>query len=218
MGKPEPAWASRAASKLAAALDAFGLDVDGLVCADLGCHAGGFTDCLLRRGASRVYAVDTGYGVLSWRLRQDPRVVVMERSNALHVEPPRTVDLVTIDVGWTRQRHVIPAALRWLGPGASIVSLVKPHYELDEADKARLMHDGVLAAADAEVVFRAVLAELPSLGVRVEATVESPITGAKSARRAASDGNHEYLVLAFPDAGERAPETGERAPETGDSP
>ena len=112
--------------------------------------------------------------------------------------------------GWTRQRHAIPAALRWLGgvPGGRIVTLIKPHYELDEADKGRLMRDGLLPAEDAEAVFRSVLETLPSLGVRVGATVESPITGAKSARRAASGGNREYLVLAFPDAGERAPETG----------
>ena len=119
--------------KLEAALAAFRLDVTGLVCADFGCHAGGFTDCLLRHGAERVYAVDTGYGVLDYRLRTDERVVVMERTNALHCEPPRPVDVVTIDMGWTRQRYAIPAALRWLAPGGRIVSLVKPHYELDAA-------------------------------------------------------------------------------------
>src|SRR4051812_11330036 len=96
---------SRAGQKLDHALTAFGVGVGGLVCADLGSNTGGFVDCLLQRGASRVYAVDTGYGVLDWKLRKDPRVVVMERTNAMHVRLPEPVDLVTIDVAWTRQRH-----------------------------------------------------------------------------------------------------------------
>ena len=108
-------YVSRAGVKLEAALKAFELDVTGLRCADLGCHAGGFTDCLLQRGAAAVHAVDTGYGVLDYRLRSDPRVTVLERTNALHFEPPEQVDMVTIDVAWTRQQHVIPAALRWIG-------------------------------------------------------------------------------------------------------
>ena len=93
---------------LAAALSAFELDVTGLVCADLGSHVGGFVDCLLQRDAARVYSVDTSYGTLAWRLRKDPRVVVLERTNALHVELPEHVDLVTVDVGWTPQHHILP--------------------------------------------------------------------------------------------------------------
>ena len=111
---PSSQYASRAGLKLEAALREFRADVSGRVCADFGCHAGGFTDCLLIHGAARVYAVDPSYGVLAWRLRQDPRVVVMERTNALHADPPEPVDWVTIDVGWTRQALAIPAALRWL--------------------------------------------------------------------------------------------------------
>ena len=92
-----------------AGLDAFAVDPAGRVCADLGCSTGGFTDVLLRRGAARVYAVDTGYGVLDWRLRNDSRVVVMERTNAMHAELPEPASLVVIDAGWTRQAKLLPA-------------------------------------------------------------------------------------------------------------
>ena len=104
-------WRSfRAGQKLEHALVRFAIDVNGLVCADLGCSTGGFTDCLLQRGAAKVFAVDTGYGVLDWKLRKDPRVVVMERTNAMHVQLPEPANLVTIDVAWTRQQHILPAA------------------------------------------------------------------------------------------------------------
>ncbi len=196
-------YVSRAGLKLEAALDGFELDVAGMRCADLGCHAGGFTDCLLQRGAAAVHAVDTGYGVLDYRLRSDPRVTVMERTNALHCEPPETVDLVTIDVGWTKQRHVIPAALQWLsddpgagmGSGGLIITLVKPHYELDEAQRKTLLRDGAISHADAGVVVRQTVAGFEALGARPIAVLISPLTGAKSARGGRA-GNREYLVLA----------------------
>ena len=193
---PSSQYASRAGLKLEAALREFRADVSGRVCADFGCHAGGFTDCLLVHGAARVYAVDPSYGVLAWRLRQDPRVVVMERTNALHADPPEPVDWVTIDVGWTRQALAIPAALRWLAPGGQIITLLKPHYEaVDDEGKARLDR-GMLAPADAEAVRDRVLASFPALGVTVVSWVVSPITGVKSARRNKGEGNREYLVLA----------------------
>ena len=114
---PEPErFASRAGLKLAAALEAFGLSVSNAVCADFGCNVGGFTECLLRRGAVKVYALDTGYGELAWPLRKDPRVVVMERTNALYCPVAAAVDLVTIDVAWTPQELAVPAAARWLKP------------------------------------------------------------------------------------------------------
>src|SRR5712675_3605403 len=97
-------FVSRAGQKLDHALTHFQLDVTGKTCADLGSNTGGFVDCLLQRGATRVYAIDTGYGALDWKLRKDPRVVVMERTNAMHVELPEKVQLVTIDVAWTKQR------------------------------------------------------------------------------------------------------------------
>ena len=196
--KGKGGYASRGGLKLEAALAGFGVDVSGRRCADLGCHAGGFTDCLLAHGAVKVYALDTGYGILVWPLRQDPRVVVMERTNALHAEPPEPVDLVTIDLGWTRQRHAIPAALRWLVPGGQIITLLKPHYELDDDEKGTRLVDGVLTPADARAVCEHVLATFPALGASVVASMRSPIAGAKSARRRGGEGNREYLVLARP--------------------
>src|ERR1041384_6668048 len=103
---PEKAFVSRAGQKLEHALATFAIDVNGWVCADLGSNAGGFVDCLLQRGASKVYAIDTGYGALEWKLRKDPRVVVMERTNAMHAELPEPVGILTIDVAWTKQRHI----------------------------------------------------------------------------------------------------------------
>src|SRR5437899_8186322 len=110
-------FVSRAGLKLEHALVTFGIDVTGWMCADLGSNAGGFVDCLLQRGASKVYAIDTGYGALEWKLRRDPRVVTMERTNAMHAELPEKVARVTIDVAWTRQRHILPAARRLIENG-----------------------------------------------------------------------------------------------------
>jgi 23S rRNA (cytidine1920-2'-O)/16S rRNA (cytidine1409-2'-O)-methyltransferase len=124
-----PEFVSRAGLKLDHALEVFGMAVAGLICADLGCNAGGFTDCLLQRGATRVYAVDTGYGALEWKLRKDPRVVVMERTNAMHVVLPEKVAFICIDVAWTKQRNILPAAVKLLAEGGEIVTLIKPHYE-----------------------------------------------------------------------------------------
>ncbi len=365
--------------KLEHALREFGVEVAGLVCADFGCNVGGFTDCLLKHGAEKVYAIDTGYGVLDYRLRTDDRVVVMERTNVLHAqlpwegkrrkdphpqplsqrergvrergerfrspsppgrgvrgegsskhktaldpkfldfvrtlrqeqtdaeqlmwlmlrdrrlldlkfrrqhqvklyvldfychdlrlaieldggqhnEPetrekdktrtqfledqgirvlrfwdhevlketeavleaicfavekrrkdphpqplsrPRTgergaggVDLVTIDLGWTRQRHAIPAALKWLVSGGRIITLVKPHYELEIDEKKAWLVDGALADDCAQQIFERVLQELPNLGVEMLASTTSPIRGAKSGRKKRGRGNVEYLVLA----------------------
>ncbi len=124
-------FVSRGGQKLDHALAALGIGVTGKICADLGCSTGGFTDCLLSHGAAKVYAVDTGYGVLDWKLRKDSRVVVMERVNAMHAELPEAMEIITIDVGWTRQRHILPSARRMLAPDGVVISLVKPHYEAD---------------------------------------------------------------------------------------
>jgi len=183
---PERPYVSRGGIKLAAALDAFGVDPAGRVCADLGCHVGGFTDVLLRRGAARVYAVDTGYGVLDYRLRRDARVRVLERTNALHVRLPEPCDLVTIDVGWTPQRHVLPAAARLLRPGGRLISLVKPHYE---AGPHRL-RDGVLPDELIEPVLEQVQATACSAGLEVLACADSPIRG--------HAGNREIFLLLRP--------------------
>lgn len=167
-------FVSRAGQKLEHALSAFGIDVSGWTCADFGSNVGGFVDCLLRRGAATVYAIDTGYGVLDWKLRKDERVVVMERTNAMHVELPRKVRLVTIDVAWTRQRRILPAAARLLDDGGTVVTLIKPHYEAAPA----LLRDGVLPAEQVGEVAAEVAREVQGLGFEVVQTTTSPIKGA----------------------------------------
>ncbi len=188
----EQGFVSRGGIKLAHALGAFGVDVAGLRCADFGCNIGGFTDCLLQRGAASVVAVDTGYGALAWKLRQDTRVTVRERTNALHAGPTGGVDLVVIDMGWTPQRLCVPAALRWLNADGRIVSLVKPHYETRESEKS-LLRGGVLDEADAERIKDRVLSEMDGLGVGVLGCVRSPIAGGAGKKNAA--GNAEWLAL-----------------------
>ncbi len=193
-------YVSRGALKLEHALREFAVDATGLVCADLGCSTGGFTDCLLQHGAARVYSVDTAYGELAWKIRQDGRVVVMERSNALHTEPhPDTaeaggVDLVVIDLGWTRQSKAIPAALKWAKKGGRIVTLVKPHYEADRSD---LGEGGVLDPERSEAIAMRVIDSLPAMGVRVLGVTESPVLGGalKAKRKRKGAGNREWLTL-----------------------
>src|SRR5512138_88917 len=107
-------FVSRAGPKLEHALATFTIEVRDLVCADLGSNTGGFVDCVLQRGARKCYAIDTGYGVLDYKLRKDPRVVVMERTNAMHVSLPEPIQFISIDVAWTKQKHILPAALRLL--------------------------------------------------------------------------------------------------------
>jgi 23S rRNA (cytidine1920-2'-O)/16S rRNA (cytidine1409-2'-O)-methyltransferase len=178
-----PDFVSRAGQKLEHALAGFGLDVGGKVCADLGCNAGGFTDCLLQRGAAKVYAVDTGYGALEWKLRNDPRVVTMERTNAMHVALPEAMDLVVIDVAWTRQRHILPSARNLLKPGGHVVTLVKPHYEANKAE----LRQGVLKDEAWDDVLKRVEADIHAAGFKVDQQVLSPIKGQK--------GNAELLAL-----------------------
>jgi len=211
-------FVSRAGLKLDHALREFQCEVTSRTCADFGCNIGGFTDCLLQRGAAKVFSIDTGYGTLAWKLRNDPRVVVMERCNALHVAMPNDatpqaagVDLVVIDLAWTPQRLAIPAALRWLAhdrtakstvsdPGnrdSRIITLVKPHYELSEDEKKSLLVEGRLDHAEAERVLHRILAQMPEWGAQPLAHTLSPITGGKSSKKHGS-GNVEFLVLAEP--------------------
>jgi 23S rRNA (cytidine1920-2'-O)/16S rRNA (cytidine1409-2'-O)-methyltransferase len=191
-------FVSRAGGKLAAALDALEIDVSGRLCVDLGCNVGGFTDCLLQRGAARVYAVDTGYGTLAWKLRRDPRVVVMERTNALYCQPAEAVDLAVVDVGWTPQRLILPAAARWLKPGGQILSLLKPHYEA--ADRAgpdqRAGRGGpsqhVLTSPQARQECLLTCQQLTADGWDIRDVVPSPLPGA--------GGNEEFLLHVYPSA------------------
>ena len=181
-----PPFASRAGEKLEHALATFEMNVAGLVCADFGCNAGGFTDCLLQRGAKQVYAIDTGYGALEWKLRKDPRVVVMERTNAMHVTLPERVGLITIDVAWTKQRHILPAARRCVADVGEVVTLVKPHYEADPA----LLKKGILPAEAVEEVVNKVKLDAAAADFEWVGAVLSPIKGAK--------GNTEVLARLRP--------------------
>ena len=180
-----PDFVSRSGQKLDHALNSFGVDVSNWVCADLGSNAGGFVDCLLQRGAAKVYAVEKGYGVLDWKLRKDPRVVVMERTNAMHVTLPEKVKLVAIDVAWTRQKNILPAAKKLLDVEGRIITLIKPQFEVGrgEVGGGGIVRD----AAKRLRVVEEVNAAAKALGLNVVNLIESPIQGA--------EGNVEYLVL-----------------------
>ena len=187
---PDSPFVSRAGLKLEHALHAFNVDVTGLTCADLGCNVGGFTDCLLRQGAKHVHAIDTGYGTLAWKLRSDERVTTLERTNALHIDPPCVVDLVVADLGWTKQNLALPACLKWIKNG-HIITLVKPHYELSKEEK---LVESVASGLSDEAVERVLLnmVELCNeLQLEILGKTVSPIRGKKSSKK--GQGNCEYL-------------------------
>ena len=191
----QPALASRAGLKLQHALDTFPVQVKDAICADFGCNIGGFTDVLLRAGARQVISIDTGYGTLAWRLRNDARVVVRERTNALYADVTEGgVDMVVMDLAWTQQKLSVPVALKWLRGGGKIISLVKPHYEVEGAEKEWLKN-GFLAHEHVPAVVARVREAMRALGAQVLADTASPITGGKSSRRAGSPGNMEWLML-----------------------
>ncbi len=179
----EESFVSRAGLKLSAALRSFSINITGLTAADLGSNVGGFVDCLLQNGAAKVYAIDTGYGVLAWTLRKHPRVVVMERHNALHTQLPELVDIITIDTGWTRQSRILPAARLLLKPTGVIVTLIKPHYESQIAKIQR----GVLTPEQSRAELSRVISEIQKSGWAVQGIVSSPIVG--------QSGNIEYLAM-----------------------
>jgi 23S rRNA (cytidine1920-2'-O)/16S rRNA (cytidine1409-2'-O)-methyltransferase len=185
-GEDHP-YVGRGGVKLAAALDAFGIDPRGAVCLDVGASTGGFTDCLLQRGAARVWAVDVGYGQLAWSLRTDPRVRVIERANIRTLDRtaiPDPIALVTIDVSFISLRLVLPNVLQWLQPGGRVVALVKPQFEVGKGEVGR---GGIVRdAAMRERVVDEIAAVAAGLGLTSIGTLPSPITG--------RDGNQEYLV------------------------
>jgi 23S rRNA (cytidine1920-2'-O)/16S rRNA (cytidine1409-2'-O)-methyltransferase len=204
MSEPRPdaetcPYVSRGGLKLRHALAAFNLNPSGLTCADLGCSTGGFTDCLLQAGATTVHAVDTAYGQFAWKLRKDPRVLLRERTNALHAPPPKDgVDLVVVDLGWTPQSKLLPVARSWLRPAGRIISLIKPHYEAAGVGIA-LPKGGILDDAIGAEITRRVLEALPSMGVKLLAHTPSPIRGgARGSSKAHGGGNLESLVFLEP--------------------
>jgi len=187
----EPGYASRGALKLGPALQQFGVDPSGRVCADIGASTGGFTDVLLRRGAARVYALDVGRGLLHWRLRQDPRVVVIERVNAREMETfPEPVGLVVVDVSFIGLEKVLPAVTR-AAPGAEIVALFKPQFQVERASVGK---GGIVR--DQEAVKSAMLRLRDWCAAnRVEVMAEAP------SEVAGADGNQEIFVHLKPVAG-----------------
>ncbi len=191
-------FVSRGGEKLLGALTGFGVDPSGLVCADLGASTGGFTDCLLQHGASRVYAIDVGYGQLAWSLRQDPRVVVLERTNARHLESlPEPVDLVVGDLSFIGLEKVLPAMLRIAKPGAQAVLLVKPQFQVgpEGVGKGGVVREESTRRQAVDAVSEAARA----LHCQVLGWMVSPLLGARK-------GNVEYLLhLAFPPASPASP-------------
>lgn len=198
-GQSHP-WVSRGGLKLAHAIETFALDPAGRIAIDVGASTGGFTDVLLTHGAARVYAVDVGHGQLAWKLRTDPRVVVMERTNARHLsvtDIPEPVDMVVCDASFIGLETVLPAALELTRPGAALAALIKPQFEVG---KGRVGKGGVVRDPDLhrEVCGRIKdwLSSRP--GWRVEGIAESPIQG--------PEGNREFLIVGRRDRDETPPE------------
>ncbi len=189
--QPDHPWVGRGGLKLAHALDVFGLDVAGQNALDIGASTGGFTDVLLQRGAARVVALDVGHSQLDWRLRTDPRVVVLEGVNARYLTPDdlppdaRAFDLVTIDVSFISLAHILPVVPPLLAPGGRVVALVKPQFEAGRAEvgKGGIVRDPAVHAR----VIEAVRTEAVRVGLTPMAVEPSPVTGA--------EGNREFLLL-----------------------
>ena len=185
-GEPMP-FVSRGGLKLAHALSTFGLDVQGLIAVDVGASTGGFTDCLLQRGARRVYCIDVGHGQLDWKIASDPRVVVIDRTNIRLMPPQRVPEpcaLAVVDVSFISLRLVLPVLPALLHPGAPVVALVKPQFEVGRAKvgKGGIVRD----EADRQRALDEVKAVARGLGYQVLGETTSPITGGK--------GNVEFLL------------------------
>ncbi|OGE36904.1 hypothetical protein A3B45_02845 [Candidatus Daviesbacteria bacterium RIFCSPLOWO2_01_FULL_39_12] len=176
-------FVSRGGIKLQAALDKFKVEVENKVVLDVGSSTGGFVDCLLANGAKKVYALDTAYGELAWKLRNDPRVVVMERTNILYLDSlPEKMDLITIDCGWTKLELVLPVVKKFLKDDGVIIALLKPQYETDKKNLVK----GVVSQDLVESIKNEVMTKINDLGFKVQNQMESPILG--------GGGNKEYLL------------------------
>ena len=186
LGEDHP-YVSRGGLKLEKALHTLGIDINGFVCLDVGASTGGFTDCLLQHGAGCVYAVDVGYGQLAWKLRQNPRVVVIERMNIRHMQPetlPQLVDLVTIDVSFISLKIVVPEILKFMKKSAGILALVKPQFEVG---KRNIGKGGVVRNPDlhAEIIEN-LTGFFTKKYLFIDWVIPSPILGPK--------GNKEFFM------------------------
>ena len=212
-------FVSRGGEKLQAAISHWQLAISNLACLDVGSSTGGFVDCILQNGAAKVYSVDTAYGELAWKLRNDRRVIVMERTNILYLEklpspvipdlignldPPIEleddrggeleddnilVDLITIDAGWTRLELILPVVKKFLKEDGKITALLKPHYETDQKNLVK----GVVPEDMVEQIKEKVLTKIKELGFKIENQMDSPILG--------GGGNREFLILLIPVSG-----------------
>lgn len=186
-----PPFVSRGGEKLAGAMAAFSIDVSRAVCADIGASTGGFTDCLLQHGAERIYAIDVGHGILDWRLRNDKRVVVMERTNARYLQTLlEPIDFVCIDASFISLKLLLPRAADWLRPQGELVALIKPQFE---AGKGLVGRGGVVRDPQVhKIVLEHVMEFLRENGFGVLGLIKSSLKGPK--------GNIEFLVWARKDA------------------
>ncbi len=201
-------FVSRGGVKLQAAIENWKLSIENLICLDVGSSTGGFVDCLLQNGAAKVYSVDTAYGELAWTLRNNLKVVVMERTNILYLqslpvipaqagiqkshgspigsgmtdEAEEKVDLITIDASWTKLELILPVVQKFLKSDGQIIALLKPHYQAAKKDLVK----GILPKEIAEQVKDEVIERVKGIGFRVEGVTESPILG--------GGGNTEYLL------------------------
>jgi len=196
-------YVSRGGLKLEHAIRSFEIDVSGKTALDAGASTGGFTDCLLSFGAARVYAVDVGYGQLDLKLRNDPRVIVLERQNIRYLSKelvPEPIQVATIDASFISLKLVIPAVMRFLEPGAVLIALIKPQFEAGREEAAR--GGGVIRDPGIhEQVCETIAAFVSELGFSLTGIVPSPVIGPK--------GNREFLLAAvFPGAGLKQHEAG----------
>jgi 23S rRNA (cytidine1920-2'-O)/16S rRNA (cytidine1409-2'-O)-methyltransferase len=183
-------FASRGGYKLLGALEALKCDVSGMTCADVGASTGGFTDCLLQLGARKIYAIDVGHGQLAHKLVSDARVVIMDRTNARHLgreQFSESVDLVVVDASFISLEKLLPAISSWLAPGARLLAMVKPQFEVGR-DEARRQRGVIRDEAVRRQAIERVLESVRASGFDVQGGVDSELPGPK--------GNVEYFVLA----------------------
>lgn len=179
----EKTYISRAGVKLEEALRHYGIEVTGKVCMDVGAATGGFTDCFLQHGACEVYAIETGYGVLDWKLRNDPRVIVKERSNILYsLDVPRDIDVAAVDTSWTKLKLSVPATSRFVKPEGLILALIKPQYEIEKKD----LRNGIVPEEKLTQVLESIQSQMRDLGFVTSEIIDSPITG--------EAGNREFWI------------------------
>lgn len=187
-------FVSRGGEKLQAAIDQFKIEVKDKTVLDVGSSTGGFVDCLLQNGAAKVYALDTAYGELAWKLRNDPRVVVMERTNILHLQTlAEQLDLVTIDAGWTKLELVLPVIRNFLKKDGFIIALLKPHYEAQPLTRfaryeggQKSLVKGVVPIELLEQIKNETINKIEDLGFKIQKVIPSPILGGA--------GNKEFLL------------------------